>query len=943
MQSRALFALLTTTLMGCYGPTPALAQIIGPQNLEQLQQKQRQAARQQVAPGTVPGLYYDPSGAVSPSLSQLNPADKPGALTIPSQYQSSIFRELGYDPSRAWAVGSTPDQILKIGDLQQSKYIKIGQMTLRDIAARSGLAIDAIPLSQIALIRNMTVGELYQAYPKLQNIPLKDISFLAKTLAGAARNPEQLGRQALDRAEQRALSELAAIDPRLSDVPLGSILRGDWDQVLSQSQAGAAKLAVEQLAKVHPELVNVPVADLLNGNWNQVGSQVLQTAQKVLLEDLGQNPALKGIPVLQLTQGDWGGSISRVQQGQLQGLLKQYPEIAQLPVDKAFPIVNGVIAGDWQSVSEQALQKGLNLAGDELFQAVPELKNLPLGALPINNLNLKSLPGLADRPLEKLPNISSKYVSQLPGLSQVPVNKLPIDFALSALMGDLFGRLDVAYAGATETPVPNVVTGGTKDQTFTPEPCHEKRCAHFELDNTDGGGPPGNLSGKAWVEGKAQKVEGGKGFLRTINGGKEPTGVPVWGTDAHVKLSLEDIEEGGNGKPSSARIWANFQFCISVPFLGEQCSPHFIPIPTPWQVKEGGMILVASRAELPDFLRQERDRIQSEYGAQYAPDPYCEPGSTIATTTPQTIASTGKLAPGTNVAQQNEQRYLARIAAGESSGGRNTGPNYLGARGWYQFKPQTRQLLMRRRQYRHLDPWSPNKQIQDQAALAWIDLIGKEENVNLRAAIRQGNFRLADRVLGRRQFTSLPGGPEQARIWRNPATLAKYGPAGSIGAGAIPPVYAGQPCPPIADGSGGLPVKSGPINQRIHQAAKQSYGMSSRSGPGGGNVACAWAVNRVLNRAGIRTIGSNPNLVVSVQSALNAGRGTQIANRSQAAAGDLVLAVGGGKSQHIGICMNNGCTRVLSNSSSKASFRWISDTDFGGNYNVRSKIYRVVK
>lgn len=941
MRSRTI-SLLLTGMTCLYSTVPAWAQIIGPLDKETLQQWQRQGKTQQAANGTVPGLYYDPSNELSPSFSQLTPANKPGAFQLPTQYQASVLRQLGYNPSRAWALGATPDQILKIGDLQQSRYFKIGEMTLREIAARSGTSIDQIPLSQMALVQSMTVGELYQLYPQLNNVPLKDISFLTKTMT-AAGNSQQVRQVAMDVASQRALQTLTTLDPRLGNVPLTSIIRGDWDQVLSDSKAAGAKLAAKELTKLHPELANLPLTDILNGNWRQAGTQALNVAQKVLLQDLGQNPALKGIPVLQLTQGDWGSTISQAQQTQLSRLLKQYPDIAQLPIDKAFPMANGVITGDWQSISNQALQQGLRLTGEELFTAVPQLKNMPLGALPLNRLSIKSLPGLADRPLKTLPNVAEKYVAELPGLSQVPVNKLPIDFVLSALMGDLFGRLDIAYAGATETPVTNVVTGGTKDQTFTPEPCQEKRCAHFELDNLHGGGPAGSLSGKAWVEGKAQKVEGGKGFLRTINGGKEPTGVPVWGTDAHVKLSLEDIEEGGNGKPSSARVWANFQFCISVPFLGEQCSPHFIPVPTPWQVQEGGMILVASTRAMPDFLRQERDRIQAEGEEHYAPDPYCEPGSTIATTPPlpQPIASTGKPPAGVNVAQQNEQRYLARIAAGESNGGRNIGPNpSTGAYGEYQFIRTTRNSILSRSGY---DAWSRNKQTRDKAAMALIEIYGRQQGVNIRIVIRQGNFRLADRVLGRNQFTSLPGGAEQHVIWRNPATVAKYGPVGSAGAGTIP-VYAGQPCSSIADGSGGLPIKSGPINQRIYQAATDSRRrkMDSSKAPGteGGNLACAWAVNKVLNQAGVRTLGGRGYLsVAAVEADLNSGRGQRVYNRTQAVPGDIALVSG----RHIGICITNGCTRVISNSSSRAKFIWESNTDFGGTYGQPSKIYRVMK
>ncbi|MEX0271434.1 hypothetical protein AB3R30_20055 [Leptolyngbyaceae cyanobacterium UHCC 1019] len=80
---------------------------------------------------------------------------------------------------------------------------------------------------------------------------------------------------------------------------------------------------------------------------------------------------------------------------------------------------------------------------------------------------------------------------------------------------------------------------------------------------------------------------------------------------------------------------------------------------------------------------------------------------------------------------------------------------------------------------------------------------------------------------------------------------------------------------------------------------------------------------------------------------LKAGRGARV-NPSQAKAGDIILAKG---YEHIGICQNDGCSQVLSNSSSRASFRWKSDRTFNGYYNnsayIRGapteEIYRVVK
>jgi peptidoglycan hydrolase-like protein with peptidoglycan-binding domain len=130
----------------------------------------------------------------------------------------------------------------------------------------------------------------------------------------------------------------------------------------------------------------------------------------------------------------------------------------------------------------------------------------------------------------------------------------------------------------------------------------------------------------------------------------------------------------------------------------------------------------------------------------------------------------------------------------------------------------------------------------------------------------------------------------------------------------------------------------GQLNQAILKAALNLRGMSTAHGPGGGNQACAWMLNRVLEKAGIPTLGENPNLVTSLVEALQGGRG-QLVSKAEALAGDLVIAYG---EDHIGVGLDDGCKRVLSNSSSRASFRWESNTDFDGYYGGSSTIYRLI-
>jgi lysozyme family protein len=148
-----------------------------------------------------------------------------------------------------------------------------------------------------------------------------------------------------------------------------------------------------------------------------------------------------------------------------------------------------------------------------------------------------------------------------------------------------------------------------------------------------------------------------------------------------------------------------------------------------------------------------------------------------------------------------------------------------------------------------------------------------------------------------------------------------------------------------AGGGGGTPAGGAPpagsINERIFKAAQESRGLSTRSGPGGGNVACAWVINRfVLKKAGINIIGSNPDYVTSVEEALIAGRGKEV-SIAEAQPGDVVI-MGRNRKAHIGIYMGNG--KTLSNSSSKAAFAW---EDSWESYNRRygppnCKPYRVL-
>jgi hypothetical protein len=67
-------------------------------------------------------------------------------------------------------------------------------------------------------------------------------------------------------------------------------------------------------------------------------------------------------------------------------------------------------------------------------------------------------------------------------------------------------------------------------------------------------------------------------------------------------------------------------------------------------------------------------------------------------------------------------------------------------------------------------------------------------------------------------------------------------------------------------------------------------------------------------------------------------------SQTEAKAGDIIVVDSNYPRQHIGICINDGCTKVKSNSSSRAAFKWESGPTFEGIYgNAMPEFYRLIK
>lgn len=106
-------------------------------------------------------------------------------------------------------------------------------------------------------------------------------------------------------------------------------------------------------------------------------------------------------------------------------------------------------------------------------------------------------------------------------------------------------------------------------------------------------------------------------------------------------------------------------------------------------------------------------------------------------------------------------------------------------------------------------------------------------------------------------------------------------------------------------------------------------------------------VNKVVQKALNYQIGQNPLYVPSMVEALDGGIGQRL-EQNQTKRGDLAIAKGTDYERglwHIGICANDRCTLVLSNSPFTSRFDWLSDINFEGafdQYPGKTTFYRVM-
>ncbi len=307
--------------------------------------------------------------------------------------------------------------------------------------------------------------------------------------------------------------------------------------------------------------------------------------QEFAIKNIGD---IVGLDLSQMSLGDY----SFVSWQTAETLTQAIPGLENVPIRRVKPL--------YDLFRSYGFGFSRNAKIGQIINRYDSLKDIPLAGLgdSLGKYSLDSIPGLAETKIGEYEGWQQSFIDEVAGLNQVPFGLFPLAF--NNVGFSVLGRADVVFSAAEHGDpkargyfISGGANGGTaRTPKIKPQDCEAgKPCSYLELQDLFGIGD--GLHGKRLGSGETQQVEGGFGFLKAINGGKEPTGLLPFGSAFKVVMTSANESEG------VAEFGLYFRACVETLFAGYHCSPFFIG-PIPWfPVKENDPIVILSASSSP--------------------------------------------------------------------------------------------------------------------------------------------------------------------------------------------------------------------------------------------------------------------------------------------------------------------------------------------------------
>ncbi len=351
---------------------------------------------------------------------------------------------------------------------------------------------------------------------------------------------------------------------RTAYLPFVAILAAPYSLAAQEpTQVDFSKITLDSLPPVKSDF-SFPGAGDIPAFEVKKGQQLVEAMPTALLKAIGtKNYSPREIAsVVGLKPED-------LEQGQL-GNLKYLESLKIKDIVSAVPGLADIKAGEVPGLGSYGSLTLGDIAKD------PIIGNSALPPEVLKTATPKDLPGLMDTKYFDIPGIEKVPAADLTGLAQ-----LPIDKSLNITMGVPGQNLQIVKldrVATKETRIGNhskdkVATGSDIDPNFS---CSKtKQCNYGELQSLVKGKFSAN--GSKALEGKSNMAEGGHGFLKPVNGGKEPSNLEVPYISINgfsAGISLENI----NQRQGTADQFLNLRFGFYI--LGtKHATPRFISVP----------------------------------------------------------------------------------------------------------------------------------------------------------------------------------------------------------------------------------------------------------------------------------------------------------------------------------------------------------------------------
>lgn len=218
----------------------------------------------------------------------------------------------------------------------------------------------------------------------------------------------------------------------------------------------------------------------------------------------------------------------------------------------------------------------------DLIEQYPEFAATKLNKLvDLSKYGITDIPGIEQAQIGGFENWQDSKINGVPGLPTLTWDNLP---GLNALDLSFIAKVDIVYKEVEANRVRAI--SGSYQEGFN-VPCLQTNCAHAEMSGI------GSTTGTQWISGKYQEVSGGFGLLKSLNGGKEPTGRNPFGSA--FKQVVWNIDEA-SGTMETAMF---FRICKTFLFIGRTCSPYFIGTVPFIKYREKDPIILGLPASLP--------------------------------------------------------------------------------------------------------------------------------------------------------------------------------------------------------------------------------------------------------------------------------------------------------------------------------------------------------